>query len=52
MDKNGMIRVSVCCNATVEPIDLKTLEGSVREYICNTCDKVCKVILRKSSNAE
>ena len=51
MDKDGMILVSDCCNATVRKKAYKDSPGLIL-FICNTCEKVCKTVKRKSSNAE
>ena len=53
MDKNGMILVSECCNATVCRIGLRRVkDGYIAIWKCNTCDKECNVRTRKSSNAK
>jgi hypothetical protein len=51
MDKLGLVRVSECCNATVREKPDNSGIPKLREYICNTCEKVCQTVFRKSSNA-
>jgi len=47
-----LVRVSLCCNATVRKKKDNSKLPKLKEYICNTCDKVCRTRFRKSSNAD